>query len=399
MAVIIVGAGPSGLAMAGCLTQLSIPYILLEREDCFASLWKKYAYDRLHLHLKKQVCELPHMPFPSNFPRYVPKHLFLQYLDDYVSRFQIQPLYHRTVKSAFYDQDLKKWKVKARVNGNGEDVVEEYNGRFLVVASGETAEPYVPEVKGLRSFPGKILHSTGYKSGKEFREKKVLVVGSGNSGMEISLDLANHGANTSLIVRSPINLSVHFVSKEILNLGVFLARYLPFKMVESLVVWLSKLVYGDLTKFGIKRPSEGPFTMKAKYGKFPVIDLGTCRKIKSGQIQVLPAEIESIENDIVLLKNEKSYHFETIVFCTGFKRSTHLWLKGYDCLLNDDGFSKISYPNNWKGKNGLYCCGLSRKGLFGAKQDALNIANHIKSLLCDNTQNDDDDDSNSEKKP
>ncbi|KAF4366752.1 hypothetical protein F8388_020114 [Cannabis sativa] len=71
------------------------------------------------------------------------------------------------------------WKyLKVNGNGDGDDVVEDYNGRFLVVASGETAEPYVPEVKGLRSFPGKILHSIGYKSGKEFREKKVLVVGS-----------------------------------------------------------------------------------------------------------------------------------------------------------------------------------------------------------------------------
>ncbi|XP_062082809.1 probable indole-3-pyruvate monooxygenase YUCCA10 [Humulus lupulus] len=380
MAVVIVGAGPSGLAMAGCLSHLSIPYIILEREDCFASLWKKYAYDRLHLHLKKQVCELPHMPFPSNFPCYVPKNLFLQYLDDYVSKFQIRPIYQRTVESAYYDEDLQRWNIKARINdpGNdGDNNTEEYSGTFLVVATGETADPFVPEIKGLESFPGEILHSTQFKSGKVFRDKKVLVVGSGNSGMEIALDLSNHGAITSLIVRSPVN----FFSKEILNFGLFLAKYLPFKVVEYLVVMLSKLVYGDLSKYGIERPSEGPFTMKAKYGKFPIIDLGTCHKIKTGQIQVLPAEIESIENDIVLLKNGKSYPFDSVVFCTGFKRSTHLWLKGYDWLLNDDGFSKISYPNNWKGKNGLYCVGLSRKGFYGAKEDAINIANDIKSMV------------------
>lgn len=63
--VVIVGAGPAGLATSACLNNLSVPNIILEREDCSASLWKKRAYDRMKLHLAKQFCELPHMPFPS----------------------------------------------------------------------------------------------------------------------------------------------------------------------------------------------------------------------------------------------------------------------------------------------------------------------------------------------
>ena len=214
--VIIVGAGPSGLAVAGCLSHLSIPYIILEREDCFASLWQKYSYDRLHFHLRKQFCELPHMSFPTAYPQYIPKNLFLQYLNDYVSHFQIRPMYRRTVEFASYDAVSMKWKVKARINNNnnndnigfaaGENI-DEYSGRFLVVVgTGETANPFVPEIKGLDGFSGEILHSTQFKSGKEFRNKKVLVVGSGNSGMEIAFDLANHAAKTSIIVRSPVIL-------------------------------------------------------------------------------------------------------------------------------------------------------------------------------------------------
>ena len=87
------------------------------------------------------------------------------------------------------------------------------------------------------------------------------------------------------------------------------------------------------------------------------------------------------------MKNGRSYQFDSIVFCTGFKRSTHLWLKGDDYLLNDDGIPKPSYPNHWKGRNGLYCVGLSRRGFYGAKSDALNIANDVKSVLC-NVHND-----------
>ena len=101
---IIVGSGPSGLATAACLNHLSIPYIILEREDCFASLWKKYSFDRLHLHLGKQFCELPHMSFPSSYPTYMPKNMFAQYLDDYVSHFKISPLYQRNVEFAEYNE-------------------------------------------------------------------------------------------------------------------------------------------------------------------------------------------------------------------------------------------------------------------------------------------------------
>ncbi|ESW35047.1 hypothetical protein PHAVU_001G202100 [Phaseolus vulgaris] len=373
--VIVVGAGPSGLSAAACFTKHSIPYIILEREDCFASLWKKYSYDRLHLHLSKHFCQLPHKPFPPSFPQHVPKNQFLQYLDDYVSHFAIAPLYRRTVELAQYDDSRRFWKVEARNGDSGE--VEKYCGRFLVVATGETSDPFVPEVEGLSSFPGKVIHSTRFSSGKEFKDKHVLVVGSGNSGMEIALDLINHGAKTSILVRSP----VHFVSRGMVRLGLFLLKYLSLSSVDSLMVMLSTMVYGDVTKYGVRRPNEGPFYMKVEHGKYPVIDVGTYKKIKTQELKVLAAEIESVRGKDVLFKSGELHTFDSIVFCTGFKRSTTKWLKGDDYLLNDDGLPKPSYPIHWKGNNGLYCVGLSRRGLYGAAADAENIANDISFFM------------------
>ncbi|KAH7849126.1 hypothetical protein Vadar_013344 [Vaccinium darrowii] len=370
---IIIGAGPSGLSTAASLARLSIPYIILEREDCLAPLWKKKAYDRLHLHLPKLSCQLPHVPFPENFPNYVPKTQFVQYLDSYATHFNISPLFNRLVESACYDEGSGRWRVEARNVRSGE--VEEYSGRFLVVATGES-EAFVPVVEGLEGFTGEVLHSTGYKCGEKYRGKRVLVVGCGNSGMEIALDLAIHGAKTSIVVRSPI----HILSKGIMYWGLKLAKYLPFSTVESLVVLLSKFWYGGLTKYGIQRPQEGPFTLKKKYRKFPIIDTGTYKMIKSGQIQVLPA-VARIRGDEVEFKNGNSHPFDTIVFATGFKRSTHKWLKGDNYMLDEDGHPKSSFPNHWKGQNGLYGAGLALTGLFGAGVDAQKIANDIKSSL------------------
>ncbi|OMO77848.1 Flavin monooxygenase-like protein, partial [Corchorus capsularis] len=323
-----------------------------------------------------QVCALPHVPFPDSYPAYVSKDLFLTYLDDYASRFNIAPLFRRRVESAEFDEATNKWIVKAKNLDSGE--VEEFAARFLAVASGETCDPYTPEIEGLNTFPGEVLHSTQYRNGKAFKDKNVLVVGAGNSGMEISLDLANHGVKTSIVIRSPI----HILSKEMVYWGEKLLRFIPFNTVDKWVALAGRVYYGDLTKYGITRPEQGPFLMKAAYGKICVVDLGTCSKIKSGEIQVLPA-ISNIRGNEVVFNNGKTHPFDSIILCTGFKRSTKLWLKGDDYLLNEDGFSKQKPPSptHWKGKNGLYCVGLSRGGLFGAATEADNIADDIYNLL------------------
>ena len=200
--VLIVGAGPAGLATAACLSQFSIPYAIVERESCSASLWRNRAYDRLKLHLAKEFCELPHMSYPIDAPTYIPKTLFVKYLDDYVERFNIQPKYLTSVESSTYDNDEKCWSIVAKDMSKCTTV--KFMAKFLVVASGENSAENIPMFPGLENFPGDVIHSSSYKSGKSYSGKNVLVIGSGNSGMEIAYDLATHGANTSIVIRSPV---------------------------------------------------------------------------------------------------------------------------------------------------------------------------------------------------
>ncbi|KAJ8623132.1 hypothetical protein MRB53_031661 [Persea americana] len=369
--VVIVGAGPSGLATSACLNLHSIPNIVLEREDCSASLWKKKSYDRLKLHLPKQFCQLPHMPYPSTSPTYIPKDLFIQYLDNYESHFKVTPRYCRLVESATYDGG--SWRVVAKNTNSGE--IEEYDASFLVVASGETCDAFVPQVPGLDGFKGSVMHSIDYKSGGEYDGKDVLVVGSGNSGMEIALDLSNHGARTSIVVRSP----VHVLSRWMVSVGLQLLKLLPLHLVDSLLVMLSKFKYGNVAKYGITRPTEGPFYLKEKYGKYPVIEMGTMDKIKSGEIQVLPA-LTGLRGSELEFANGELHCFATIIFATGFKRATDCWLKDKDNILDKEGLPKPSYLTHWKGKRGLYCVGLARQGLYGLSMDAQCIADDIKKL-------------------
>lgn len=210
---VIVGAGPSGLAVAACLKEQGVPFVILERADCIASLWQRRTYNRLKLHLPKQFCQLPKLPFPEDFPEYPSKKQFIDYLESYAQHFEINPQFNECVQSAKYDETCGLWRVKTCstkggvARGAASEV--EYICRWLVVATGENAECVVPDIEGLNEFGGKMLHACDYKSGEGFKGKRVLVVGCGNSGMEVSLDLCNHNAFPSMVVRSSVSSSLH----------------------------------------------------------------------------------------------------------------------------------------------------------------------------------------------
>uniref|UniRef100_A0A251VRG8 Flavin-containing monooxygenase n=1 Tax=Helianthus annuus TaxID=4232 RepID=A0A251VRG8_HELAN len=246
-------------------------------EDCYASLWQKKAYDRLKLHLAKNFCQLPHMPFPLSAPTFVPKNMFVQYLKNYVYHFNVDPLYQRSVESAWYDKSAQKWVVTAQNNVSA--LVKEYVSEFLVVGTGENSEGFIPNVYGLDTFKGLVIHSSDYENGKTFGDKDVLVVGAGNFGMEIAYDLCNWGAQTSVVVRSP-------------------------------------LLYGDLGRFGIQRPLKGPILLKKETGISPVIDVGTISKIKTGDIK----EDGGLFNEKGMPKHKSPNHWkgENGLYCVGF---------------------------------------------------------------------------------
>ncbi|XP_037489922.1 probable indole-3-pyruvate monooxygenase YUCCA11 [Triticum dicoccoides] len=265
--VLIVSAGPAGLATAACLSQFSIPYVIVERESCSASLWRNRAYDHLKLHLAKEFC-------------------------------------------------------------------------------------------------------------KSYSGMNVLVVGSGNSGMEIAYDLATHGANTSIVIRSPI----HVMTKELIRLGMTLARRLPLNLVDNLLVMAANFIFGDLSRYGTRRPKVGTMILKSETGRSAVIDVGTIGLIKKGIIKVKES-ISEIMGDIVEFQCGKKISFDAIVFATGYKSTTNIWLKNGESMLNGNGLPIKEYPNHWKGENGLYCAGLGRRGLAGIAADAKNIANDIISVI------------------
>ncbi|KAG0605196.1 hypothetical protein M758_9G038900 [Ceratodon purpureus] len=368
--VIIVGAGPSGLATAACLQAQGVRVLILEKAACIASLWQLKTYDRLHLHLPKQFCELPLFPFPADFPTYPARDQFVNYLQEYSSHFGLRPLFNHAVNQAEFDSRSGLWHVKTTAGCS----VREFRARWLVVASGENAEPVVPVFKGVNEFEGKVFHSSAYRNGVAFEGKKVLVVGCGNTGMEIALDLANFGASPTLVVRSP----THILPREICGKSTFLVammlmKNLPVWLTDRLLVGYTYLTLGDTAKVGIPRPSEGPMLMKERTGKTPILDVGTFAAIKSGQVKVRPA-VESLTPTGAQFEDGRREDFDAIILATGYRSNVPKWLKDDSKFFSEEGLPRQPFPHGWKGESGLYVAGLGRKGLLGASKDARSIA-------------------------
>ncbi|CAL9152830.1 unnamed protein product [Musa hybrid cultivar] len=359
---VIVGAGPSGLAVAASLRRLCVPSVILERSDGIADLWSHRMYDRLTLHLPKPFCQLPHLPFPAYFPSYPSKDHFLGYLHAYSHHFSLRPLFGCTVMDARFDPAVSLWRVTAirrdlsdvpmqalspsrssdslsessrstssvsseTLTEPREPEVVEFLSPWLVVATGENAEPVVPEIKGAEGFEGSLLHSSEYKSGVEYEGKRVLVVGCGNSGMEICVDLCEHGAMPFMSVRS----GVHILPREMLGTSTFgvamkLLRWLPTKVVDRFLLIMAKMMIGDTEKYGLKRPKVGPLELKNTTGKTPVLDVGALSRIKDERIKIV-SEVESLTSNGAKFVDGGEMAFHAVVFATGYKSNAPLWLK------------------------------------------------------------------------
>uniref|UniRef100_A0A6V7QS23 Flavin-containing monooxygenase n=1 Tax=Ananas comosus var. bracteatus TaxID=296719 RepID=A0A6V7QS23_ANACO len=304
---IIVGAGPSGLAVAASLRVLSVPFVVVERSEGLAELWRTRTYDRLSLHLPKRFCHLPTSPSPAISPPTLPRGV-------------------------------------------------EYVAPWVVVATGENAEAVVPETKGRELFTGRVVHSSEYRSGEEYSGGKVLVVGCGNSGMEICLDLCEHGAMPFMSVRS----GVHLLPRDMFGTSTF-------GLVTKLLQWLP-IKYGEIWA---QEAKFGTFGDQTHYRKNPVLDVGTLALIKAGKIQIV-REVESLTSNGARFVDGSEKRFDAVIFATGYKSNVPLWLQDCD-FFTEDGKPKSPFPNGWKGENGLYCVGFTGRGLHGAGQDAVKV--------------------------
>lgn len=372
---VIIGAGPSGLAVAACLRRAAVPFIALERADGVAPTWRTH-YDRLHLHTIKQCSSLPYLRFAKETPRYPPRRDVVRYLESYADRFGIVPRLGREVSSA--RRDGEGWEVRARARET--DREETYRSARLVVATGYNGVPNVPTWPGQDAFEGEVRHSFGYRNGSDLAGKRVLVVGIGNTGGEIALDLFEHGARPTIAVRSPTHVLARDsggVPAQIF--GIFLRR-LPLRAADAIGGVFSRLLYGDLPKYGIERPAMGAATQVATTGRIPLIDIGTVARIRRGEIDVAPG-IERFTPRGVVHEGGEARSYDAVILATGYRPRLERFLERAHEVTDARGYPRwhgeeVKAP----GMGGLYFLGYSNPisgALREIRLEALAIARAI----------------------
>ncbi len=197
-AVLVVGGGQAGLAIAARLAQLGVDTLIVDREARIGDNWRK-RYHALVLHNQVHVNHLPYMPFPPNWPTYIPKDKLAAWFEAYVESMELNYWTATEFEGGSYDEDAERWSIVLR---RSDGTKREMHPRHVVMATGVSGIPSLPDIPSLRNFGGKILHSSQYDDGDVWKGKNVLVIGSGNSGHDIAQDLHSAGAKVTLVQRS-----------------------------------------------------------------------------------------------------------------------------------------------------------------------------------------------------
>jgi putative flavoprotein involved in K+ transport len=197
-AVLVVGGGQAGLSIAARLTQLDVDTLIVDREARIGDNWRK-RYHALVLHNQVHVNHLPYMPFPPNWPAYIPKDKLAAWFEAYVESMELNYWTGSEFAGGSYDETAKRWSVLVR---RADGTTREMHPRHVVMATGVSGIPSLPDIPSLRNFRGEILHSSEYEDGEAWKGKTALVIGSGNSGHDIAQDLHSAGAKVTLVQRS-----------------------------------------------------------------------------------------------------------------------------------------------------------------------------------------------------
>ena len=200
--VLIIGAGQAGLSLAARLGLLGVRALVIDRNARVGDNWRN-RYHSLALHNELWTCHLPYIPYPPSWPAYIPKDMLAMWFESYAQAMELN-IWTGTelLESAFDDAD-RRWTTRLRREDGS---VRTLRPRHVVLATGVTGVPKMPHLIGGEHFRGEIVHSGSCRVDESIAGKRVLVVGAGNSGHDIAQELHEHGAEVTMLQRSPTTI-------------------------------------------------------------------------------------------------------------------------------------------------------------------------------------------------
>jgi putative flavoprotein involved in K+ transport len=338
--VVIVGGGQGGIILGARLRKLDVPTIIIEKNARPGDSWR-VRYKSLCLHDPVWFDHLPYIPFPEDWPVFSPKDKIADWLEMYAKVTELNYWGGTECQRARFDATRQEWEIT--VQRNGASIV--LRPAHLVFATGVSGVPNVPKYAGMESFRGTQIHSSEFNSAKDWSGKQVIVVGSGNSGHDICADLWEHGADVTMIQRSPTLVARSDTLMEVALGGLYseaavkngvttdtadlILASLPYKLMPALQVPVYRQIkerdaafYKRLEQSGFMltfgEDDSGLLTMYLRRGSGYYIEVGASELIADGLVKLVTAEIERMTATGVEMKNGLALSADLIVYATGY---------------------------------------------------------------------------------
>lgn len=352
--VLVIGAGPGGLAAAAALRQRGLRPLVVERAEQLGASWRGH-YDRLHLHTTRRMSALPGLPIPRRFGRWVGRDDVVRYLERYAEYHDLDIA--TGIEVGRVERTATGWELPAT------------GGRVLaspvvVVATGHNHTPYIPDWTGRNTFAGDLLHAADYRNALPYNGRDVLVVGAGNTGAEIAVDLAEGGAAR---VRLAVRTAPHILRRSTLGWPAqasgIVVRRLPTRLVDRVAPYVERAGVPDLSAYGLPRPRSGLYA-RVLDGAIPVQDVGLIAAVRSRRIEPVAA-VEEFDGDKVRLADGSEIRPEVVVAATGYRRGLEP-LVGHLGVLDGRGRPVVHGARTPPGTPGLYFTGFTNpiSGMF-----------------------------------
>ncbi|MEU3506522.1 NAD(P)/FAD-dependent oxidoreductase [Streptomyces longwoodensis] len=347
--VYVIGGGPGGLAAAYALRAQGVRAVVLEKSDRVGASWRGH-YDRLHLHTTRRLSALPGLAMPRRFGRWVSRDDVVRYLEKYAEHHELEIVTGVEVSRVERSPDGTGWLLHATGG-------RRLTGAAVVVATGFNHTPRVPDWPGRDTYTGEFLHASAYRHGAPYAGRDVLVVGVGNTGAEIAVDLVESGAQR---VRLAVRTAPHIVRRSTAGWAAqytgVLVRRLPVALVDRLARPMARLSVPDLSAHGLPRPGTGLYS-RVTEGAIPVQDVGLIDAVRTGRVEVVAA-VEGFEDGTVLLADGGRVAPDTVIAATGYVRALE-GLVGHLGVLDGRGRPVVHGARTPSGAPGLYFTGFT----------------------------------------
>jgi len=324
--VVVIGAGPSGLAVARELRHRhGISALVIDKAAAPAVSWRN-RYDNFRLNTTGFLSHLPGQRIPLTAGRWPTKEDMVRYFDRYVRQQDITLALGCEVNRI--DRSANGWLVGTSSG--------EIRTPAVVLATGKYGTPVVPPWPGLNQFTGELVHSGDFRNAWPFAGRDVLVVGAGNSAADIAVQLAEDGGRKVLLaVRTPPHLVRRAIGTVPSDIFLELLARVPARVVDPVIAQLNRLLFGDLSVYGFHRPPLGLKATVEQRGRIPTLADELVAAVRSGRVEVVAA-VSAVESNRVILDDGTAVKPEVIVAATGFSTDLND-LVGHLGVLDEDG--------------------------------------------------------------